>query len=133
MDYYAPAVSCTTMQMLMMLMVGEKHTKLAAFTNAFAQAKLKETVYVELTKLYESPGGSDMVLKLNNYGLVQALLCWYSRLREGLIAEDFLPSELDPCLYFGHGRAVLTYVDECIFFDEMQEDQCNYCKIEEEV
>jgi len=49
--------------------------------------------------------------------LVQAPLCWYTYLREGLIAEGFVPSELDPCLYFGHGMAVLTYVDDCIFFE----------------
>jgi len=58
------------------------------------------------------------VLKLNKslYGLVQAPLCWYKHLRDGLIAEGFTPSELDPCLYFGHGMAVLTYVDDYIFF-----------------
>ena len=46
MDKYAPVVSWTTMRMLMILMVQEKlHTRLVDFTNAFAQAKLKETVY----------------------------------------------------------------------------------------
>jgi len=25
---------------------------------------------------------------------------------------------LDPCLYFGHGMAVLTYVDDCICFGQ---------------
>ena len=61
-----------------------------------------------------------MVLKLNKllYGLVQAPLCWYSHLREGLIAEGFVPSELDPSMYYGHGMAVLTYVDDCIFFGQ---------------
>jgi len=70
----------------MILMVREKlHTRLADFTNTFAQAKLKETVYVELPKLYELPNGSDVVLKLNKslYGLVLVPLCWYSHLREG--------------------------------------------------
>jgi len=103
-------------------MVWEKlHTKLVDFTNAFAQANLKETVDVELPKLYESPDGSDVVLKLNKslYGLVQAPLCWYSHLREGLIAEGFVPSELYPYLYFGHGMAVLICVDDCIFFGWM--------------
>jgi len=105
--------------MLMILTVREKlHTRLVDFTNAFAQAKLQETVYVELPKLYESSDGSDVVLKLNKsfYRLVQAPLCWYSHLREGLIAEGFVTSELDPCLYYGYGMAVLTYVDDCIFF-----------------
>jgi len=34
----------------------------------------------------------------------------------GLLAKGFTFSELDPCLYFGHGMAILTYVDDCIFF-----------------
>ena len=97
------------------------HTRLVDFTNASAQVKLKETVYVELPKMFESPDGSDVVLKHNKslYGLVQAPLCWYANLRAGLIAEGFVPSELDPCLYYGHGMAVLTYVDDCIFFVEI--------------
>jgi len=120
-DKYAPVVSWTTMQMLMILTVREKlHTRLVNFTNAFALAKLKETVFVKLPQMYEPPDGSDVVLKLNKslYGLVQAPLCWYSHLREGLIAEGFVPSELDPCLYYGHGMAVLTYVDDCLFFGQ---------------
>jgi len=121
MDKYAPVVSWTTVRMLMILTVQEKlHTRLVDFTNAFAQAKLKETVYVELPKMFESPDRSDEVLKLDKslYGLVQAPLCWYSHLRKGLIVEGFVPSELDPCLYYGHGMAVLTYVDDCIFFGQ---------------
>jgi len=57
-----------------------------------------------------------VVLMLNKslYGLVQV----YSHQRKGLIAEGFVPSELDPCLYFGHGMAVPTYVDDCIFFGQ---------------
>jgi len=56
------------------------HTRLVDFTNAFAQTKLKETFYVELPKMFESPDGTDVVLKLNKslYGLVQAPLCWVS-------------------------------------------------------
>jgi len=51
MDKHAPVVSWTTVQMLMILTVREKlHTRMVDFTNAFAQAKLKETVYVELPK-----------------------------------------------------------------------------------
>ena len=118
-DKYAPVVNWTTVRMMLILTLREKlHTRLVDFTNAFAQATLKGAVYVELPKLYEAADGSDVVLKLNKslYGLVQAPLCWYKHLRDGLIAEGFTPSELDPCLYFGHGMAVLTYVDDCIFF-----------------
>jgi len=110
------------MQMMMILMIGEKlHTRLVDFTNAFAQAKLKETVFVKLPQMYESPDGSDVVLKLNKflYILVQGPLCWYSHLREGLTPEGFVPSVLAPRLYYGYGMAVLTYVDDCIFLDKL--------------
>jgi len=112
------------------------HTRLVDFTNAIAQAKLKETVYVKLPRMFESPDDTDVVLKLSKslYGLVQAPLCWYSYLREGLIAEGFVPSELDPCLYYGHGMAVLTYVDDCIFFgQDSKKIDAIICKVEEEV
>lgn len=118
-DKYAPVVQWSTVRAMLILTVREKlQTRLVDFTNAFAQARLKETVYVKLPRMYEPIDGSDSVLKLNKslYGLVQAPLCWYTHLREGLLAEGFTPSELDPCLYFGHGMAVLTYVDDCIFF-----------------
>ena len=111
-DKYAPVVNWTTVRMMLILTLREKlHTRLVDFTNAFAQATLKGAVYVELPKLYEAADGSDVVLKLNKslYGLVQAPLCWYKHLRDGLIAEGFTPSDLDPCLYFWswHGSSYL--------------------------
>ncbi len=118
-DKYTPVVQWSTVRAMLILTVREKlQTRLVDFTNAFAQAKLKETVYVKLPRMYEPSDGSNAVLKLNKllYGLVQVPLCWYTHLREGLIAKGFTPSELDPCLYFGHGMAVLTYVNDCIFF-----------------
>jgi len=68
--------------------------------------------------MFESTSDIDTVLKLDKslYELVQAPLCWYTYLKQGLLESGFTPSELNPCLYFGHGMAVLTYVDDCIFF-----------------
>ncbi len=84
-DKYAPVVSWTTMQMLIIFdsLRAVAH-KAGWFYQCLVQAKLKKTVYVELSKLYESPDGSDVVLKLNKslYGLVQAPLCWCAHLRE---------------------------------------------------
>jgi len=79
---------------MLILTVREKlHTRLVGFTNACAQAKLKETVYVKLPQMYESIDGSDAVLKLNKslYGLVQVPLCWYMHLSEGLFAKASPP------------------------------------------
>ncbi len=72
--------------------------------------------YVELPKLYESPDGSDEVLKLNKVTIWITASTTIMHLKAGLIAEGFVPSKMDPCLYSGHGTAVPTYVDDCIFF-----------------
>jgi len=100
MDKYAPVVNWSTVQLLMILTVREKlHTRLVNFTNAFAQAILKDAVYCELHKLYESTDRSGVVLKLNKSlcGLVQAPLCWYKHLREGLICYK-VHTQWDLCL-----------------------------------
>jgi len=69
-------------------------TRLVDFTNAFAQATLREDVYVDLPRMFESASNIDTVLKLNKslYGLVQAPLCWYTCLKQGLLESGFTPS-----------------------------------------
>jgi len=118
-EKYAPVVSWSTVRMLMTLTARENlKTRLVDFTNAFAQATLKENVYVELPTMFDSPNGPEMVLKLNKslYGLVQAPLSWYNHLSKGLEEVGFEQSDNDPCLFFGNGMMVLVYVDDCIFF-----------------
>ena len=90
------------------------------FTNAFAQATLKEEVYVALPQGYEPTHGNHVVLKLNKslYGLVQAPLSWYNHLSKGLRDCGFEQSKNDPCLFYGNGVMVLAYVDDCIFFSK---------------
>jgi len=76
---YTPAVSWSSVQMLLTLTAREQlKMQLVDFTNAFAQANLKEEVYVELPRMFDSPNGSETMLKLNKllYGLVQAPLSW---------------------------------------------------------
>jgi len=85
-EKYAPVVQLSTVRAILILTVREKlHTRLADFSNAFVQAKLKETFYVKLPWMYEATNGSDVLLKLNKllYALVQAPLCWYMHLMEG--------------------------------------------------
>jgi len=61
------------------------------------KATLSEHVYNDLPRMFEPSNG-----------LVQAPLCWYTYLKKGLLESGFTPSELNACLYFGHGMAVLT-------------------------
>ena len=118
-EKYAPVVSWSSVRMLLTLTAREQlKTRLVDFTNAFAQANLKEEVYVELPRMFDSPNGPETVLKLNKslYGLVQAPLSWYNHLTNGLEDTGFTKSDNDPCLFFGNNMMVLVYVDDCIFF-----------------
>ncbi len=56
------------------------------------------------------------VLKLNKslYGLKQAGFNWFKKLQEGLIAWDFIQSQVDKCVFFCKDCIILTYVDDCI-------------------
>jgi len=76
-EKYAPAISWSSIQMLLTLTAREQlQTWLVNFTNAFAQANLKEEVYVKIPRMFDSPNGPETVLKLNKllYRLVKASL-----------------------------------------------------------
>ena len=118
-DTYAPVVSWTTIRLLLVLKgyLGLA-TKQVDFSNAFAQADVKEKVYMELPKGFEPPSDGDHVLKLNKslYGLRQAPLNWFEYLSVGLRKHGFEPSKLDPCLFIHKEVICLVYVDDCLFF-----------------
>ena len=85
------------------------------YTNAFAQAALKEEVYIESPKWFQRGDGKD-VLKLNNslYGLKQAPKTFYEKLRDGLLERGFTQSIIDPCLFLKKDMICLIYVDDTI-------------------
>jgi hypothetical protein len=62
-------------------------TKQVDYTNAFAQAEMKETVYIEPPKLVAPKSGKDLGLLLlkSLYGLKQAPRTFYEKLRDGLL------------------------------------------------
>jgi Reverse transcriptase (RNA-dependent DNA polymerase) len=71
-ETYAPVVQWSTIRMLLASILTEAWTtRQVDYTNAFAQAEIKEEIYVEYPKLFESAVGEDQVLKLNKslYGL----------------------------------------------------------------
>ena len=53
-------------------------------------------------------------LKKSLYGLKQASLNWFEKLKQGLMNQEFTPSEINPCLYLKENMVLLTYVDNCI-------------------
>jgi hypothetical protein len=70
------------------------------------------------------------LLKLNKslYGLKQASLNWFEKLKQGLINRRFTPSAINPCLYFKKGMIIITYADDCIIVSDSMKDINTFVK-----
>ena len=117
-DTYSPVVQWSTIRLLLTTVLDKSWTtRQVDYTNAFAQAELKETVHIEPPKLFAPRSGKDLVLHLlkSLYGLKQAPKTFFEKLREGLIERGYQPSSLDPCLFMKKGIICVVYVDDTIF------------------
>eukprot|EP00957_Ditylum_brightwellii_P146628 11162258-Ditylum_brightwellii.AAC.1 len=87
------------------------------YTNAFIQETLNpgEEVYMVLLRGWEQPG---KVLKLKRlvYGLAQAPLAWFSKLKKGLEDTGFRSSTMGLCLFISDKVICAVYVDDCLMF-----------------
>jgi hypothetical protein len=98
-------------------------------------------VYIEAPKLFGPKSGKELVLLLlkSIYGLNQALLTFYEKLRDGILERGFTQSEIDPCLFMKKVCICVVYVDDTIFAGpysllpekeikslRVKEDQCDY-------
>ena len=97
------------------------------YSNAFVQAKLDETVYVWLPsdiKVDGYDGCLALKLKKSLYGLRQAPLKWFEKLRGSLIERGFRQSAQDPCLFLSDKVVAVVWVDDVLFFarDEVDID-----------
>jgi hypothetical protein len=91
-ETYAPGVQWYTVRMLLTLTLREGWvTRKVDYKNAFAEAEMGETVYVEPPRLFGPRSGKDLLLLLLNslYGLKQAPRTFYEKLCEGLIERGF--------------------------------------------
>jgi hypothetical protein len=62
-------------------------------------------------------------LKWSLYGLVQAPLYWGLHLQKAPNKHGFHQQPgLDQCLYFGHDTIIFTYVDDCLFFSQSNDN-----------
>jgi hypothetical protein len=119
-ETYAPVVNWASVRIL--LAVAKIHglpSKSIDFVLAFPQADLEVPVYMELPLGFDTPDNENLkfyILRLNKslYGLKQAGYNWFAKLSNGLEDRGFVPSSVDPCVFFGKGCIVLTYVDDCI-------------------
>jgi hypothetical protein len=60
-------------------------------------------------------------LKKSLYGLNQASLNWFKKLKQGLVNQGFTPSKIDPCLYLIENMILLFYIDDCIIISPSQQ------------
>ena len=124
MDYfqtYAPVVSWIAVRILLILAIFACLATIQVdYSNAFAQGMLNEIIYLGLPQGCTGKYGHDTVLKLNCslYGLKQAALCWFDKLKAAFLAQGWtqpLP-HLEPCLFTKQGVICLVYVNDCLFF-----------------
>ncbi len=103
------------------------------FVLAFPQAELDVGIWMYLpmvSKLIQNES-KCYILKLNKslYGLKQASLNWFEKLKQGLIDSGFHPSAINPsCLYFKKGMIIITYVDDCIIINNSMKDINTFVK-----
>jgi hypothetical protein len=129
-DTYAPVVTWASVCLL--LVIAKIHglqSKSIDFVLAFPQVDLDVPVYMELPAGVNPVDVSDehrrrYVLKPNKslYGLKQAGYNWFKKLCEGLIAQDFIQSQVNKCVFICKDCIVLTYVDDCIILGKTMSD-----------
>jgi hypothetical protein len=126
-ETYAPVVN--RVSVCLILAIPKIHglsSKSIDFVVAFPQADLENPLYMELPIGFIAPNNEDRkfyILKLNKslYGLKQAGYNWFAKLSNGLQDRGFVPSSVDPCVFFGHKCIVFTYVDDCILIGDLQD------------
>jgi len=66
----------------------------------------------------DKQGNTDYCLKLtkNLYGTKQAACGWFLHLHDGLLAQAFQQSTIDPCLFFFFFCILVVYTDDCLVF-----------------
>jgi hypothetical protein len=92
-------------------------TRKVDYTNAFSQAEMSETVFVDPPRMLGPRSGKDLVLQLlkSLYGLKQAPRTFFEKLRERLLERGFIQSTIYPCVFMKDGRICVVYVDDTIF------------------
>ena len=102
-ETYSPVVNMLTVRLLLALCnIHGLESKSIDFVLAFPQADLDVDIWMELPVgivVDQLPSNScGYVLKLNMslYGLKQASLNWFEKLKQGLTDRGFKPSSIDP-------------------------------------
>jgi hypothetical protein len=131
-ETYAPVVSWTTVRLMLLLSsILNLKTRQVDYTQAFPQAPLNDPVYMRTPQgwfvndsgslqQHPDPKHHDtkhfLQLNKNLYGCKQAARNWFKYLTQGLLAQGFTQSKVDPCLYLRQDCMMVVYMDDCLIF-----------------
>ena len=117
-DTYSPVVQWATVRLLLIIAYIENlYTRQVDFVLAFPQADLDVVIYMNLPQGFdEGPISSVLLLKKNLYGLKQASMTWFEKLRSGLKDHGFHQSSVDCCCFIKSDFIFLVFVDDCLLF-----------------
>jgi hypothetical protein len=103
---------------LFLVILNNWHTRQIDFVLAFPQADVECDIYMAIPLDFNLKGKKKEIylkLKKNIYGTKQGGQVWNHHLDKGLKKLGYVPSRIDPCVYY-HGTSVLMlYVDDGIF------------------
>ena len=126
-ETYAPVVGWATIRFFFVLSLlrGWKMRQLD-FVLAFPQAPSEVKLYMKLPYGYPrkpgiSPKTHALELIQNVYGTKQAPRVWNEYLDEGLRELGFMPSKIDPCVYYRKNLIFVVYVDDCVLMGPSNE------------
>jgi hypothetical protein len=127
-ETYSPVVNMVTVRLILLLPWTNKlEAKAIDFVLALQQAELDvdTRMYLPISFQVDTENESKCYyfkLNKNLYGLKQASLNWFKKLKQGLIDHGFHSSAINPCLYFEKGMIIITYVDDFIIVSNSMKD-----------
>ena len=92
------------------------------FAQAFPQADLKKDVYMEIPFGFSNEDNQHVLkLKSNYWGLSDTSLIWFEHWKKSLLERGFVPSKIDPCLFFKKVLILILYIDDACIFSTWKE------------
>ncbi len=118
-DTYSPVVRWSLIRLVLVLSLQRGwHTRQLDFVLAYPQAPVECDMYMEIPRGFVVSGGhrKAYALKLlqNLYGQKQAGRVWNQYLTKLLLANGFLQSEIDECVFYFKQCIMLVYVDDTL-------------------
>ena len=120
-ETYSPVVQWMSVRTVLILMIvlGLENRQID-YTAAFMQAPIEHDVFIEMPKLYSSPG-KVWKLKRSIYGLKDSPRNYFLHTKKQLEQLGFTQSTADPCLFISDTVVCLIYVDDALLVYENEE------------